>query len=85
MQWFDCHHLDYQFREYALFHSLCTVQQHWSQLGTICEQCSPMTLPTPSEIWKRYTVSIHAGSSNMKISLCLGVNLRTGQNSKRVG
>ena len=50
-------------------------------MGTFCEEHSAMTQFILPEIWKRYAVvlSIHAGSSNTKISQYLAVNQRTVQ------
>ena len=55
------------------------------QLSTVCEESCTMTQFTPPEIWKRHAVllGIHAGSTNMKISECLGINRRTVQRIRK--
>ena len=48
-------------------------------MSSVCEESSTMLQFTPSGIWKCHVVlfDIYVRSSNVKISECLGINLRT--------
>ena len=54
---------------------------NWSQSSNVYEESTTMTQFTPLKIWKLYAIlhGIHFGSPDMKISRCLGVNMRTMQ------
>ena len=69
------------FMNVLLCFRFCLLCSKLELLGTICEKSHIMKQFTPSEIWKPHAelLVIHTKSSNMNISKCLSVNLKTMQ------